>query len=47
MNFELPFIPQRSEKPRERGVTMMMDKGLSIREAENFIEDGRLDVRRD
>ena len=38
MNFELPFIPQRSEKPRERGVTMMMDKGLSLSEVNNFIE---------
>lgn len=38
MNFELPYIPERPVKPRESGVTMMMDKGLSIREAENFIE---------
>lgn len=37
-NFELSFIPERDEKPREGGVTMMMDKGLSLREAENFIE---------
>ncbi len=38
MNFNLPFIPQRSEKPREKGVTMVMDKGLSLRQAEDFIE---------
>lgn len=38
MNFELPFIPERSVKPREKGVTMMMDKGLSYTEAKNFIE---------
>lgn len=38
MNFELPFIPERSPKPRESGVTMMMDKGLSITEAKHFIE---------
>ncbi len=38
MNFELPFIPERTQKPRETGITMMMDKGLSIREAENFVE---------
>ncbi len=38
MNFELPFIPKRDEKPRQKGLTMMMDKGLSLREAENFIE---------
>lgn len=37
-NFELPYIPTREEKPRKGGVTMMMDKGLSLREAENFIE---------
>jgi phosphosulfolactate synthase len=38
MNFELPFVPLRSEKPREKGVTMMMDKGLSLTEVNNFIE---------
>jgi phosphosulfolactate synthase len=36
-NFELPFIPVRENKPRETGQTMMMDKGLSLAEAENFI----------
>lgn len=38
MNFELPFVPERPEKPRNKGVTMMMDKGLGLREAEHFIE---------
>lgn len=38
MNFELPFIPERSAKPREKGLTMMMDKGLSLNETENFIQ---------
>ena len=38
MNIELPFLPRRTEKPRETGLTMMMDKGLSIRETEDFIE---------
>ena len=38
MNFKLTFIPKRSEKPREKGVTMMMDKGLGLRETEHFIE---------
>lgn len=37
-NFKLSHIPKRPEKPRESGVTMMMDKGLSLREVENFIE---------
>lgn len=38
MNFELPFIPERSQKPRNKGVTMMMDKGLGLTETANFIE---------
>lgn len=38
MNFNLPFVPERPEQPRESGLTMMMDKGLSLREAENFCE---------
>jgi len=36
MNFTLPYLPKRDEKPRQTGLTMMMDKGLSLREAENF-----------
>jgi phosphosulfolactate synthase len=38
MNFNLPHIPQRESKPRKNGVTMVMDKGLSLREAENFLD---------
>ncbi len=37
MNFTLPFIPERPAKPRNSGLTMMMDKGLSIRQAEDFL----------
>lgn len=37
MNFELPHVPARPQKPRETGLTMMMDKGLCLAEAENFI----------
>jgi len=37
MNFKLPHIPERTEKPREDGITMVMDKGLSLREVEDFI----------
>jgi phosphosulfolactate synthase len=33
----LPFIPERPAKPRSSGLTMVMDKGLSIREAEDFM----------
>lgn len=36
-NFELPFIPERAEKPRNSGLTMMMDKGLSLRETEDVL----------
>lgn len=33
----LTQIPTRTTKERDNGLTMMMDKGLSIREAENFL----------
>lgn len=38
MNFRLPYMPDRPEKPRESGLTMVMDKGLSLREAEDFCD---------
>ncbi|WP_207429355.1 phosphosulfolactate synthase [Pedobacter sp. SYSU D00535] len=38
MNFSLNQIPERTQKPRDKGITMVMDKGLSVREIENFIE---------
>lgn len=38
MNFELQHIPSRPEKPRQTGLTMMMDKGLGLIEAESFIQ---------
>lgn len=37
MNFPLNQIPSRAAKPRQSGITMMMDKGLSLRETEDFI----------
>lgn len=37
MNLKLPHIPERAVKPRERGINMMMDKGLSLRQVEDFI----------
>ncbi|MDJ1504138.1 phosphosulfolactate synthase [Xanthocytophaga agilis] len=37
-NYELKHLPDRSEKPRDFGLTMAMDKGLSLRETEDFIE---------
>ncbi|MCX6243900.1 MAG: phosphosulfolactate synthase [Bacteroidetes bacterium] len=33
----LPLIPERSQKPRKSGIAMVMDKGLSLREAEDFV----------
>jgi phosphosulfolactate synthase len=36
----LPFLPDRPSKPRTTGLTMVMDKGLSIREAEDFMSVG-------
>jgi phosphosulfolactate synthase len=37
-NFTLPYLPERPDKPREKGITMVMDKGLSLAEARNLIE---------
>jgi phosphosulfolactate synthase len=38
INATLPHIPERDQQPRDNGVTMMMDKGLGLRETENFVE---------
>ena len=38
MNFDLTQIPERTSQPRTSGLTMVMDKGLSIREAENLMD---------
>ena len=40
MKTVLPYLPDRPPKPREYGLTMVMDKGLSIREAEDFMSVG-------
>jgi phosphosulfolactate synthase len=37
MNYTLKNIPERTQKPRDHGYTMAMDKGLSPREVENFL----------
>src|SRR5687767_9274653 len=37
MNFNLTQIPERFGKPRTGGITMVMDKGLSVNEAKNFM----------
>jgi len=38
MNYTLSHIPERTTSPRDEGVTMVMDKGLSMRQAEDLIE---------
>lgn len=38
MNFELSHIPKREKQPRNSGITMMMDKGLSTMEVHSFLE---------
>ena len=40
MNFNLTHIPERTVQPRQNGVTMVMDKGLSIREVHDFMSVG-------
>ena len=36
--FNLKNIPDRTAKPRQSGLTMVMDKGLSCRQVEDFLE---------
>jgi phosphosulfolactate synthase len=38
MNSNLSMLPEREPKPRTHGITMVMDKGLSLREAEDLTE---------
>lgn len=37
MHYFLTDVPERTQKPREKGFTMAMDKGLSVRQAEDFV----------
>jgi phosphosulfolactate synthase len=37
MNFKLSQLPERAQKPRSVGLTMVMDKGLGAEEARNFL----------
>ena len=37
-NYFLKQVPRRTEKPRDAGLTMAMDKGLSLRETEDLLE---------
>ena len=36
-NFKMKNIPERTSKPRNVGLTMVMDKGMGVIEVENFI----------
>jgi len=40
MNYELSLVPHREAKPRQAGVTMVMDKGSSVREIEDMLSVG-------
>lgn len=40
MNYIINHLPDRTAKPRDKGITMVMDKGLSLRQVEDFIEVG-------
>ena len=46
MNYTLKGIPERTAKPRDDGYTMVMDKGLSLRQVEDLIETcgGLIDI---
>ncbi len=38
MNISLNFIPERSEHPRSNGITMVMDKGIGMNQAQDLVE---------
>lgn len=40
MNFALNNLPERTQQPRSHGLTMVMDKGLALDEARNFLSVG-------
>lgn len=37
MNFPLKNMPERTQKPRQNGITMVMDKGMGLDEVKNFL----------
>jgi len=37
MNFKLSNLPERTQRPRTYGITMVMDKGLGVDEVKNFL----------
>ena len=44
MNFKLKNLPDRTKRTREFGLTMVMDKGLSLRQAEDLIDSSKEQV---
>ncbi len=38
MNISLKFIPERTERPRASGITMVMDKGIGMNQAEDLVD---------
>lgn len=38
MQFQLNHLPKRTEKPRNKGITLALDKGHSVRQVEDFCE---------
>lgn len=46
MPFKLNHLPNRTEKPRDKGITLVLDKGLSVSQAEDFCEaaSGYMDI---
>ncbi|NIT58610.1 MAG: phosphosulfolactate synthase, partial [Aliifodinibius sp.] len=38
MAFTLKNLPYRTEKPRTKGLTLVLDKGYSVRQAEDLVE---------
>lgn len=37
MNFQLNNLPERTQKPRKHGLTMVMDKGMGHNDVKNFL----------
>lgn len=38
MQFKLNHLPNRTSKPRNKGITLALDKGFSVRQVEDFCE---------
>ncbi len=38
MSYQLNHLPKRTQKPRDTGITLALDKGYSVRQTEDFCE---------